>query len=366
MSDDALTRALAARRLAGGRTLDDTMAEYGFDPAAERLNVLPNPNGSWNPRDWTAPQWLYDMAKAAALPGHAAQGGSWGADDVTSAALNVGMLGGVAGMASAPKGALAMGAARNAADALPMDKASRMARARDLGFTTPAYHGTGSSFGAFDDAFLGRTTGHDSAAAHFFTKDPKVAHVFLPTDDFRSHSAGGVTYYHENGFHGWKNVPLKKWKTAKDGYKEGANILPVLLNLGNQLKIPNKQAQKLVFGNGDWRDSGDEFAKAVLRAKEDGYDSIVIPGAGNLDNAEFAATQYVIFDPANIRSRFAAFDPAKRDSADLLAANASPFLPAAIGAARSVGADQPPAAPQPEDDDELRRRLLANYLAGGA
>jgi len=30
---------------------------------------------------------------------------------------------------------------------------------------------------------------------------------------------------------------------------------------------------------------------------------------------------YIIFDPSNIRSRFAAFDPSKADSADLLAAN---------------------------------------------
>ena len=90
-------------------TIDQTMMGLGMDPSAERLNMLPNPNGSWNPAEWTAPQWLYDMAKAAARPGHVMQGGQWSPDNATDMAMNVGMGGSVASMAApAPSGALGM------------------------------------------------------------------------------------------------------------------------------------------------------------------------------------------------------------------------------------------------------------------
>lgn len=86
---DALTKALTARRFETGPSLDEHMSQFGFDPAAERLTMLPNPNGSWSPADWTAPQWLYDMAKAFALPGHVARGGNWSPQDAAEAALSL-------------------------------------------------------------------------------------------------------------------------------------------------------------------------------------------------------------------------------------------------------------------------------------
>ena len=49
--------------------------------------MLPYPQGAltqgqpidW--KQWTAPQWLYDLGKAAVLPGHAQQGGNYSIDD---------------------------------------------------------------------------------------------------------------------------------------------------------------------------------------------------------------------------------------------------------------------------------------------
>jgi hypothetical protein len=76
-----------------------------------------------------------------------------------------------------------------------------------------------------------------------------------------------------------------------------------------------------------------------------GYDSVEGIGATG-------QTQTVVIDPAMLRSRFAAFDPARSDSADLLAAN--PEIGAMFGLL--YGHDTPEQKPMTE---KLRRALLA-------
>jgi hypothetical protein len=59
----------------------------------------------------------------------------------------------------------------------------------------------------------------------------------------------------------------------------------------------------------------DSLSKEEVDAiKAAGHDGIIRLGHGPDDVQEYA-----IFDPANIRSKFAAFDPAKRGSSNLLA-----------------------------------------------
>lgn len=63
--------------------------------------------------------------------------------------MNVGMMSAPVGYATAPKGALGMGGSKRVFD-LPMDEASRMNRANDMGFShTDLYHGTGSDITEF-------------------------------------------------------------------------------------------------------------------------------------------------------------------------------------------------------------------------
>ena len=52
-------------------------------------------------------------------------------------------------------------------------------------------------------------------------------------------------------------------------------------------------------------------------AKSRGYSAVKIEGMSDLGGD--MQTQWSILDPSAVRSRFAAFDPAKKDSADLLA-----------------------------------------------
>ena len=62
---------------------------------------------------------------------------------------------------------------------LPMDQASRMARAAAMGFRDKSYHGTGKEFQAFSDKNLGEKTGSFSSKfGHFTTSDPSVASNF--------------------------------------------------------------------------------------------------------------------------------------------------------------------------------------------
>ncbi len=99
-------------------TLDQRMQDFGMDPNAKRLSILPYPQGAltgqqgpidWS--NWTAPQWAYDTAKAAVLPGHVAQGGQYNQGDVTNMGLALMGTGATAGVLSGvPKGSLGMGA----------------------------------------------------------------------------------------------------------------------------------------------------------------------------------------------------------------------------------------------------------------
>ena len=87
----------------------------GMDPKADRLNLLPYPQGALTkgqPIDWTqwtAPQWLYDLGKAAVAPGHVAGGGSWTPDDAQNVAMNMFGVGGGGNLAAGiPENSLGM------------------------------------------------------------------------------------------------------------------------------------------------------------------------------------------------------------------------------------------------------------------
>jgi hypothetical protein len=56
------------------------------------------------------------------------------------------------------------------------------------------------------------------------------------------------------------------------------------------------------------------------RLKEQGYDSLMLRAKEGSPYTEFAdQTGYVLLEPSQVRSRFAAFDPKRRNEADILA-----------------------------------------------
>ena len=97
------------------RTLPGAVQQqFGLLAGLDRPMLLPQPDraegGGPDWSNWTAPEWMYEGAKAVALPGHVQRGGEWSPEDVTNMALTVGGSAGAASMAGGvPNGALGMG-----------------------------------------------------------------------------------------------------------------------------------------------------------------------------------------------------------------------------------------------------------------
>lgn len=105
----------------------------------------------------------------------------------------------------------------------------------------------------------------------------------------------------------------------------GANTIPVLLKKDkNYLKD---------FDGRMYRD--EKFSDLMKKAKDSQYDSVTFANTfdpADIDLAKNPENIYAVFDPKNIRSRFAAFDPFNRESSNLLATTA-PLVPTtALGA----------------------------------
>lgn len=215
---------------------------------------------------------------------------------------SLGALMGMPAAGVAPAGAVASGAVRRAA--LPMDEASRMARAAE--YHTDLYHGTGADISAF-------TRGRRGLWA---TDDPNIANIYAKFSD-----------------------PAVGRDVRAQAATDGPNVMPLKLR-GKVLTISD-QKPGTSGGNGGW--STDNLARALgmdpdklppgtryrdlmNEAKDRGYSAVKIEGMSDLGGD--MQTQWSILDPSSVRSRFAAFDPAKKDSTDLLASR-SPGYPLA-------------------------------------
>lgn len=164
--------------------------------------------------------------------------------------------------------------------------AENLARARAMGFhaNMPLYHGTASDIRAFDLATGGRTSASSVGPMGVSTTgNPELAAEFAD-------------------------------RAARSG--NGQNILPLLHRA-------NRPAQIDLTG----QETNHQIAATVAQAWEDGYDAVLIR---NYTSPRGTIGQVVIVkDPAQLRSRFAAFDPSKILSPDLLAS---------LGGATVVGA----------------------------
>lgn len=238
----------------------------------------------------------------------------------TMAAATVGvMLPGTPGKAVKHAGEAVLDA-RKAVDDLPMDEASRMARAKEMGFTTDAYKGAGPhdwrtgkeieefrSPGVPDEVYPDYV-GKKGGFAGFFTDDTRTANRFAG-------AVGGL------------------------GEKGGA-VFPVKLKFKNPLVVDagGKYANEFQFSGPADRGGTSEIYKKIKRALEGAtkHDGVI------LKNTADEGTIYVPMKSNQVRSRFAKFDPAKKGSSNLLAG---------IGAGAAIGA--PLAMYANRDDGEM-------------
>jgi len=167
---------------------------------------------------------------------------------------------------------------------LPMDEASRMARAGEMGFDTgvPLYHGTDRDFAAFDPRRFGE-------------KDPGWYGRGVTSDTDPEVAAGYADY----------NEP-----------EMGQQIIPNFAK-GRYIEWPESQ---LPFGNPRESIAGTRDMQAL------GYSGSRMTNDRDLyGDAPDVQSEYVTFDPRNIRSRFARFDPEFSHLSNLNAANIDPL-----------------------------------------
>lgn len=206
--------------------------------------------------------------------------------------------------------------------ALDMAPEARAQRAADQGYTVDAYHGSGADIEAFNPKNLDRK----KPTAHFLdigihaSEAPETANTYANFSQFPSHLKG----------------------MASDAKGGTPTVYPVKINPGNVADItssvPEEIRQRFVSEMSgkfspatmkkytsmmDYDPLGalaihqKTFGNQAARDLFSGYDSVRY----NWDEGN----QRVVFDPSQVRSRFAAFDPAKAGSSDLLAAHANPL-----------------------------------------
>jgi GNAT superfamily N-acetyltransferase len=183
---------------------------------------------------------------------------------------------------------LAMNALERAGADLPMDLASRMARAREQGWDTdtPQYHAT----------LAPDIQEFDSGKPVFFSRSAEFA--------------GG----HAGGNRDGAIIPAylrgKYWNPEVDGW---ANLdVPEVRKKLDRLQelYPNSSPKE--FLETSWQELEHPDMRPWLA--RNGYDGMIVREDGFYNT--------MVMDSRNIRSVNAAFDPAKSDSANLLAANA--------------------------------------------
>jgi hypothetical protein len=262
-----------------------------------------------------------------------------------------------------------------------MSQAGRMARAKEMGYDTETvlYHGTTEDVKAFNPAMFGKNTGDKDAKLGVWlsprandtnyyagydpggsvlprqTYDREKQQLFntLTREAGLSQKLDAVASYKEQlnkaRLDGYTDAqlagaektvvklqqeidgvyqqidktiadqlgPVPPAKTPKS-YEDGANIMPVYVR--GDIFVADI--------NGPYDPA--RFYKIAQEAKANGYSGVKFSNVDDLgESAAGLHDQFVIFDPSNIRSVNAAFDPEKSGSSTLLAA--APF--AAVGGA---------------------------------
>lgn len=209
--------------------------------------------------------------------------------------------------AQAPRGALRSFAGQN--EALDMSQEARMSRAKEMGFNTDQvlYHGTPVSF----DDFKGDYARYRPT---YLTDDADIADIYAGTH----HAATDNRYSPQI-----KPVVVRDGKKlvisdrADDG-SHGWNTK----SLADALGLSSAEANAIPGGN-RWR-------TLLQVARDRGYNVVE---ARNMLDLGGEQTQYMVLNTKDIRSTQAAFDPAQRNSANLMASH--PFAGAIPVAANS-------------------------------
>ena len=276
--------------------------------------------------EFAMPSLLYDPLKGLVGMGQMLRGERpVDPREITKTALDIGMLSAPVGfLGGVPKGAVLganVGGRKTPTDTssgLLDDTACRMQRAQDMGFDVDAYHGTDAAVTEFIPLAKGQSTKAKSAKkAYWFSDNPETASGYADAaTDSKVQSLIDQSYAAERkGNFDSAEKLMADAETLEQGTNlRGQNIIPAKLR--GKLKMVDMEGAKY--------DPDDiSLSKILTDAEFEGFEGVAFKNFS--DEAGYGqynpTTHYAVFDPKNIRSRFAKFDPDKADSADLLAAN---------------------------------------------
>lgn len=262
----------------------------------------------------------------------AARGGNYG----TAA-----MLGGATVLGMAPL--IGDAASKAIRGGLDMSQAARMQRAAEQVYTPNLYHGTAADIEEFNPAQFGgsATKARSAKLGTWMVDNPEVA--------------GGYARFAA------EDVPVQRLldqalRAERNGNFNEADRLNVLaenLELGGELRggggqniMPLRARGKFFEIDAEGATMSDlddnQLTDWAQEAKAKGFDGVKINNfSDNVDYGQYMpATHYLVFDPANIRSTNAAFDPAKRGSSNLMAGAAGGAI--GLSALRNIQRDEEP------------------------
>jgi len=220
---------------------------------------------------------------------------------------------------------------------LDMSQAARMQRAAEQGFNVdmPVYHGTRSDIQEFSVQDQVRNRKSDAPpGVFFFSSSPEIAGSYSASSRSKAGAANIIP----------ANLRLQNPLVVD---AKGNPWSQIELNNDFMSKIDPRRfpaaQNKLPDGSGMDRMltfSTNELAEIARRSGN--YDGMVIRNVydpGTLRTKAVSDT-YAVFDPANIRSINAAFDPSKRGSANLMAGAAGATI--GLSALRNIQREEEP------------------------
>lgn len=184
--------------------------------------------------------------------------------------------------------------AGQAYDTLDDVEKARIDRAVEQGFNIDAFHGTKADIESFDPGLLGITTGAGSArVGFFFAADPNTAKQYARHAEIEQLNPERAEQLRQAAnAESAVGRPVGQY----DHLRYGENIIPVKLRLTNPLEYD--------FQGKGYREV--TYRELLEKARMDGNDGAIF--RNTRDGGE-TTDIYVVFDPAQIRSRFATFDP---------------------------------------------------------
>jgi hypothetical protein len=185
---------------------------------------------------------------------------------------------------------------------LDMSHEARMARAKEQGFDTsvPLYHGTGNVFDAFSLDRGGEVSGSRAGQMG-------VSVSYLP------------------------EVANEYARRATGGSGDGSSVLPLFAKRGRSAGLTLEGSEK-----------NHEIAATLGHTWDGGYDSVRLKNY-TTEGVEKPANIMVLKNPNQLRSVNAAFDPARSNNPNLLAANGGDSKTAALAQAIQRATGQPDA-----------------------